>query len=119
MTSAKVRAVYTWTMDDLEKYTPEDLEGFCVSVRALVGPKNGEGEESFDIQVCSPKKLQEICQEQGFLVGRHHLIVCRYDAPTIKRLITELIERCEGDSWREVAEKVGRIGHWEFEDYKA
>jgi hypothetical protein len=23
-----------------------------------------------------------------------------------------------GNSWREVAEKVGRLGYWEFEDYK-
>ena len=105
-------------MDDLETYSPKDPERFCVSVRAMVGPNTGEGEESFDIQVCTPKRLEEICEKQGFVVGRHHLIVCRYDVGYIKKLITRLIENCEGNSWPEVAEKVGRIGYWEYEDYK-
>lgn len=115
---AAVKAIYTSDMNSLENYAPDHPELFCVVVRAMVGPKHGEGEESFDINVCTPKWLAEACQREGFVIGRHYLIVARYDVPQIKKLVVELIERCDGNSWQEVAEKVGRIGFWEFEDYK-
>lgn len=115
---AEVRAIYTSDMDNLQTYTPRDPECFCVSVRAMVGPKGGEGEESFDINVCTPKWLAEVCQREGFIVGRHYLILSSYDVAHIKRVIVELIEKCEGNTWQEVTEKVSRIGYWEFEDYK-
>jgi hypothetical protein len=28
------------------------------------------------------------------------------------------VANCEGDTWQQVALKVGRLGHWEFEDYR-
>jgi len=115
---AEVKAIYTTDMDFLELHPPGDPEHFCVWVRAMVGPEGGEGEESFDIGVCTPKWLAKKCEQEGFVVGRHYLVVERYDPPRLRTLITELIEKCEGNSWQEVGEKVGRIGHWEFEDYK-
>ncbi len=117
-TKAKVRAIYTTSMDHLDLYIPEDPEYFCIAVRAMVGPENGEGEESFDIDVCTPKWLEEACKRDGFVVGRHYLIVARYDVAQLKRVITDLVESCEGNSWQEAAERVGRVGHWEFEDYR-
>jgi hypothetical protein len=115
---AQVRAIYTSDMDDLAQYVPPDPDRFCVSVRAIVGPECGKGEESFDINVCTPNRLAEACHAEGFIVGRHYLIVERYDATFLRKLITKLVQECEGSSWREVAEKVSRIGFWEFEDYK-
>ncbi len=115
---AEIRAIYTSEMDRLEQHTPQDPEHFCISVRAMVGPEGGEGEESFDINVCTPKWLEEACQREGFVVGRHYLMVPRYDVAHLKEVIAGLVEKCEGNSWQEVAERVGRIGYWEFEDYK-
>jgi hypothetical protein len=115
---AQLKAIYSSDMDNLELVAPQDPERFCVSVRAMVGPNHGEGEESFDINVCTPKWLAGVCQSEGFVVGRHYLIVCKYDVAYIKKLIAELVEKCEGDSWQDVAERVSRIGYWEFEDYK-
>jgi Immunity protein 8 len=115
---AKMRAIWTTSMDHLDLHTPKDPEHFCIAVRAMVGPEGGKGEESFDIDVCTPKWLEEACQSEGFVVGRHYLIVTKYDVTQLKSVITSLVESCEGDSWREVAEKVSRIGHWEFEDYR-
>jgi hypothetical protein len=117
-TRAQVRGIYSSDMDDLAQYLPSDPESFCVSVRAMVGPEAGKGEESFDINVCTPKWLAEVCRAKGFIVGRHYLIVDQYDVVYLRRLITKLVQECEGDSWRDVAEKVGRLGFWEFEDYK-
>jgi hypothetical protein len=118
MISAQVKGIFTWEMDDLERYVPQDPEKFCVLVRAMVGPRGNEGEESFDINVCTPEWLKDQVQREGFVIGVHRLFVNTYDAARIKKLITKLIERYSGDSWRDVAEKISRIGHWEFEDYK-
>jgi hypothetical protein len=115
---AEVKAIYTTDMDYLELYPPEDPGRFRIWVRAMVGSKVGEGEDSFDICVCTPSWIEEACEREGFVVGRHFLVVGRFDVAFIKKVIIELIEGCEGNTWQEVAEKVSRIGHWEFEDYK-
>lgn len=114
---ARVIGIYTTDMNQLELHKPDNNERFCIWVRAIVGPEGEEGQESFDIGVCSPSWIAEACQTDGFLVGRHYLVVLRYDVYSIKRIIVDLIESCEGNSWHEVAERVARIGHWEFEDY--
>jgi hypothetical protein len=81
----------------------------------LVGPSTSEGEESFDICVCSPEWLQ---QEHQPIIGRHLLIVNHFDWPSIEAFLELKVAECSGTSWDEVAEKVGRLGHWEFEDYR-
>ena len=50
--------------------------------------------------------------------GRHHLIVRGYDFSLLQRARVRLIERCSGETWQEVAGKIGRVAYWEFEDYQ-
>ena len=119
MISPQVKGIYTWEGDHLELHVPQDPQKFCILVRAMVGPRGSEGEESFDINVCTPQWLDEQVAREGFVFGIHRLFVRTYDPVYIKNLITKFIERYSGDSWREVAEKIGRIGQWEFEDYKS
>src|SRR6478736_5779588 len=59
MISAKVKAIYTITMDDLEQYVPEDFQQFCIFVRVMAGPLQSEGAEAFDVKVCNPKWLEQ------------------------------------------------------------
>ncbi len=117
-TKAAVKGIYTSEMDEIEDCAPVDPERFCIVVCAMVGSNDGEGEDSFNISVCTPMWLAEMCQREGVVVGRHYLVIGSYDPVYIKKVITELIESCEGNSWQEVAEKIGRIGYWEFEDYQ-
>jgi len=115
---AQVRAVYTIDMDQIERHEPADLRHFRIWVRAMVGPEGTDGEESFDISVCTPSWLDDECRRNGFVVGRHQLVVERFDAAYIKKVIIDLVEACEGETWQGVAERLSRIGFWEFEDYK-
>jgi hypothetical protein len=84
----------------------------------MVGPRDGEGQESFDIEVCTPAWLAKVCEKDGFVIGRHVLIVNDFEQARIRKIVVRMIERCSGDTWKEVAEKVGRLGYWEFEDYQ-
>jgi Immunity protein 8 len=119
MIAAKVKGIYSLSVDDLEHYSPMDTADFCVPVRVIAGPSDGEGEESFDLQVCSPKQIAKLCEQNGFLVGRHYLIVCKYDFAKIRDIITRIVQSATGSSWREAAEKIARFAHWEFESYRA
>jgi hypothetical protein len=37
----------------------------------------------------------------------------------LRSFLTRRVENLTGETWREVAEKVARLGLWEFEDYSA
>jgi Immunity protein 8 len=97
---------------------PPDREDFGISVRALVGPADGEGEESFDFFVCTPRWLERERAEKGFLWPRHHLILWEWDFAVVSRAIGDLCAHHEGATWSELAEKLSRYGYWEFEDYR-
>jgi hypothetical protein len=118
MLTAQVKALSTIDHIALEDVRPEDPECFQILVRAMVGPRDQEGEESFDLKVCTPSWLAKVCAKDGFVLGVHYLIVDHYDLPKIRQLINRFIERCSGDTWQQVAQKVGRLAYWEFEDLR-
>ena len=119
MIRAQVKAIYAGGVDALKDHVPHDPANFFLNVTVMVGPYGERGEESFDLYVCTPAWIAEKCERDGFVNGRHLLIVRDYDPDLIESLITKLVESCQGNSWEDVAEKVGRIGYWEFEDYRA
>jgi hypothetical protein len=50
---------------------------------------------------------------------RHHLVMAAFNYEALRACITDFCSSCEGADWTEVGTKVSRLGHWEFEDYKA
>lgn len=118
MVTAQIKALLTADHDSLESVALNDPECFEVVVRALVGPRGEDGEESFDVSVCTPAWLARRCEKDGFVLCRHRLVLKSYSPARIRSVLAKFIERCSGDSWQEVAEKVARIGLWEFEDYR-
>jgi hypothetical protein len=103
---------------DLETFEPEDVRDVQVLVQIMVGPSGGPGEESFDVVVCTPSRLLRVVEDEGPLVGRHHLVVPIWDWPRIRLFLTDEVEAVDGVSWNDLASKLGRIGKWEFEDYQ-
>ena len=114
---AKIKGFSSPDIEDFHSFTPENLENFSFLFEFMVGPENENGEEIFAIQVCTPQWLLSRLKKDDILLGRHFLIVLEYNFERIFNKIKQLIEACSGDTWNEVAEKVGRIGYWEFEDY--
>jgi len=118
----KIRAELKWLhspdVDDLALFRPEPEDKFGFLLQFFAGPEGKESEESFGVIVCSPRWLAETNASSDVVVGRHHLILQEYDYERLKRFIEDYCASCEGDSWDEVALKVGRLGRWEFEDYR-
>lgn len=103
---------------DLETFSPEDPEDVGLLVQVIAGPADGPGEESFDIVVCTPAWLDRQVRRSGPLLGRHHLVVARWDGDEVRRFVTRLVEAEHAADWPALAERLGRYGHWEFEDYQ-
>ncbi|HAC88551.1 MAG: hypothetical protein CMG91_06435 [Marinobacter sp.] len=115
--NAEIKRLHSPDIHDLELYQPEVPEKFGFLLQVMVGPEGVDGEESFDIEVCTPKWLEETYGMNEVVIGRHHLIVREYNYQKIADTIQDFLRECTGESWIEVAEKVSRLGKWEFEDY--
>lgn len=113
--------VSIWTVEhnDLETVVPPDPDFVAQWVRVMAGPQDDRGEESFDVLVCTPGWLAEEVSRNPPVVGRHHLIVDGWDAGRVRQTLTDLFTREEGDDWADLAVRLGRLGRWEFEDYRA
>jgi hypothetical protein len=100
---------------------PGDPAEFSFLARMIVGPPDTPGEESFNVTVCSPEWLAEACRRVGGIYSpRHHLVVNLddFDARALEKWLSARVHEVNADSWPEIGERLGRLGHWEFEDYR-
>lgn len=114
---AAVRSLMSLDVEDLESWHSE-IDSWAIRLRLLAGPLDGPGEESFDFTVCSAAWLAELVRRDGVVDARHHLIMESYDWPVLRAYIERRVTSCQGSTWHEVAEQLGRLGYWEFEDYR-
>ncbi len=115
---AEIKNLFSLTIDDLEHFVPEDSAVFRVPLRLIAGPVGEKGEESFDFEVCSAKFLQQEISENGALLLRHRVLMSSFDFGRVRGFVERYVRGCEGASWNEVANKLARLGQWEFEDYR-
>lgn len=116
---AIIKKVHSPDTLNLENYCPDDPENFSLLLQFLIGPVNGEGEESFDVEIYTPKWILANFKKEDVIYGRHKIIVLEYNLKAIIDSVSKYISGCSGDTWLEIAQKINRIGRWEFEDYAA
>lgn len=114
---AEIKYYHSPDVENLEKYKPEKSDNFCFLLQVMAGPEGVDGEESFDITVCTPKWIMDNNKGE-IIIGRHFLITPEYNWNKIDKLIDNYVKKCDGNNWKECAEKLSRLGHWEFEDYR-
>ena len=104
---------------DFEKwhYWPEDEEDFGFPAEALIGPKDGRGEEIYSFWVCSPKWFAKNKIEKPRFV-RHYFFMNEYDETTLKRLVEGFVNNTTAKTWSGITEKLSRFMFSEFEDYQ-
>ncbi|MCB9093011.1 MAG: hypothetical protein H6620_10680 [Halobacteriovoraceae bacterium] len=101
-----------------KSFHPEDIHNFNFLLRILIGPSGENVQESFDIEVCSTKWIEENLSDDEVMIGRHTLIMKEYNFISLRKRILKLFAAKTGGSWKEIATYFSRYGHWEFEDYK-
>lgn len=95
----------------------DDPADACELLEMYVGPQGEAGGELFQLTVCTPSALAEQLRHHPFLIGRHWLFVAELQPDRVTEWVSDRIAALEAPSWRELAEKIGRIGYGEFEDY--
>ena len=115
MIVAELKDLSSTDVSCLQSYRPDGP--FGIVVFAMVGPAGGEGAESFQITVCTSEWFAQNAKTK-VASGRHHLFMREYDYDELKQYLVNYCSACRGSSWEDVAEKVARIGYWEFEDYR-
>lgn len=103
--------------EGLDQFQPPDPEAFALSVCATVGPAGGEGGDLFYFDVVTAAWLAENPPPKGFEYLRH-LLVTRWNYELVRRAISDLCLHTDGADWNEIATKLSRHAHWEFEDYR-
>ena len=104
--------------DGLESFTPDDPDVFALAVGASIGSAGERGAELFYFHVCSPGWIETNPPPKGFEFMHGYLVLSRWDHKIVERAINDLCFHTEGADWQEVAMKLSRYGHWEFEDYR-
>jgi hypothetical protein len=102
----------------LAAFLPPDPELFGIAVGATIGPPGTDGGDLFYFEIVTAAWLAENPPPKGFEFLRH-LLVTRWDYEIVRRAISDLCTRTEGKDWNEIATKLSRSAHWEFEDYRA
>lgn len=115
---AELKRLHSPDVYDLKNYQPEDPEVFCFILQAMIGPLGGAGEESFDIEVCTPKWIESHHGVGEVVIGQYYMFVREYNYQNIVSAIERFLKGCSGKDWREVSNKVSRLGRWEFDGYE-
>jgi len=113
---AQLKRLHSPEAHSLEEFRPNGP--FGILVQAIVGTVGTVGEESFDFMLCTPEWFDSNMSGQ-IALGRHYLFVREFDFEKLTKFVSDYCFSCTGSSWQSVAEKVGRLGKWEFEDYVA
>lgn len=82
------------------------------------GTVGGQGGDLFQIEVCTPEGLADLIRRDGIVSGRHRLFMEHIDTARVEAWVQDRLRRIDGETWTEVAEKIARLGFWEFEDYR-
>lgn len=118
MVIAQLKRLHSPDVYDLASFAPPDPERFSFLLQIMAGPAGEDAVESFDVVVCTPKWLDEKLGSSDLIVGRHHLIVRRYNYERLHKFVADSCLQCRGNTWAQVAGQLGRIGKWEFEDFQ-
>ena len=112
---AKLKSLFSPDADPLKDFLPTGP--FGILVMAMIGPAGEQGHESFDFILCTPEWFSSNFQED-FKMGRHYLFVRDFDYTQLEKFVQKYCTSCgEAATWRPLAEKLARLGKWEFEDY--
>ena len=114
----EVKRLHSPDVAELAAYVPPDPGDFGFLLQVMVGPIGRDAEESFDVVVCTARWISNHLGPEGILVGLHHLVVDTYDYGRLERFLRQRVSECRATTWEQIAARIGRLGRWEFDDYK-
>ncbi len=112
---AKIKSFSSPETDDLRNFRP-DTDAYSLLIEFAIGPVDEPGEEIFAVEVVTPLWFMAALKSTNSLFGRNFLIVLDYNFNLVYNRMKTLIESFDAETWHELALKISRYAHWEFED---
>lgn len=114
----QLRYLHSPDVPQLESYQPADASTFSILIQAMIGPLEGEGEESFSFVLCTPGSLAKELSTDGYRWGHSLLIVPRYEFHSLLSAVQRVCHRVEEPTWQDIANALSYYFTWEFADYR-
>lgn len=115
MIEAEFKAIDWLEPYPIEEYRPDPSKPFSVELTVLIGPKSLPGEEIFLVDVCNPLFLAEELNHGGPRLVATTIVVREFSVPIVEQIVRDYCKNCRGETWKEVALLLMRLGRWEFE----
>jgi hypothetical protein len=115
---AELKSIHSPDVWDLQNYRPVTVDNFGFLIQLMVGTAETKGQDAFSVVVCTPEWLRQRYSSADILVGRHHLIIFEYNYDRLMSFLRNYCSNCIGETWEEIANRMGRLAHWEYEDFK-
>lgn len=102
---------------DLNSYTPDVVDNFCLWLTLSIGLANQDGGHLFQVGVCTVRWLEHHLPSDEIQTLRHLLLVENFNFESIKQKINEIITSSERSNWDDSVAVLSRYFAWEYEDY--
>mgnify|MGYP005675125955 CR=1 FL=1 len=80
---AELKSYHSPDILDFSTYRPKQIDDFYFLLQLMIVPKDQEGAESFDVELCAPCWLKKNSRVKDVLIGKKYLIVFSYDIHNI------------------------------------
>ena len=82
-----------------------------------VGSPGTLGADDFRVFVCTPGWICKNLELKPHIWGLHILIIQEFSEKIIESALRDAIDREDAKSWLEIAGKLAKLAHWEFDGY--
>jgi hypothetical protein len=110
---ARLKSLRCDDIPDLARWQPPEPEAFAVPLVLEVGALGIRGRERFTLLAVTPAWLAARHGRSGAVLGHGLVLLQEWDFPRLKAFLAREVERCSGETWPDVARRVGRIARWE------
>lgn len=116
---AELRGRIEWIEADggmpFRKIVLDPTEPFSIEIVFRVSLVGDEGGEIFDLEICNPARIVQLCADDEILIGHDRIVVNAFDPERIERRLREYVATCTGSTPAEVYAKVARVARAEFD----
>src|SRR6266404_4831863 len=109
---ARIKSIISPDVPDLERWIPAEPNFFGFALEVGVGPADQKGAEVFQITVCTPSWFERKMSGNEVVSGEHTLFMPRYSYRALVNLLERRCHRCEGPTWKDIANELRLLGHW-------
>lgn len=97
--------------DPIDKWVPDDISDVDFWMNFTIGLDSERG-DNFQVRVVTPNNLH------GKNSVKHAIVLNEYSWSKVLAVVESMLEQCQDIDWVSISERLSKLMHWEFENYK-